>query len=324
MPLRLVMMGTGDFAVPTYHALYGSGHVVVGLFTQPDRTGSGHHHHVNPMKELALAQGTPVFQPQNVNTPESLAELRGLDVDLCVVAAYGQILSKDLLSIPRLGAINLHASILPRHRGAAPVQYAVWKGDRITGVTIFQIDPRLDAGMILALETLEIDPHETAGELEVRLAELSAPLALRVIDELDQGTTQPVPQDASLVTRAPRIKKEEGVIDWSKSNEEIGWHVRAMQPWPTAYTFLHQSGRPATRLILLEVKQVEPGPSHEDRPAEPGVVLSAENDRLVVQTGRGALELVRVKPEGKRGMTAGEFLRGNLVRAGDRFTSSPS
>lgn len=311
------MMGTGDFAVPAFRALYTSGHEVVGLFTQPDRTGSGHHRHVNPMKELAIEKGTPVFQPQSVNTPDALANLRGLNADLFVVAAYGQILSKDLLAIPRLGAINLHASILPRHRGAAPVQYAVWKGDKMTGVTIFQITPGLDSGAILGVETVAIAPSETAGELEVRLAELAVPLALRVIDELENGTTQPKPQDVSLVTRAPRIKKDDGLIDWSKSNEEIDWHVRAMQPWPSAFTFLRTAGRSPARLIVLEVKPVDTCVD-----GAPGEILSANDGRLIVKTGRGAVEIVRIKPEGKREMTAAEFLCGHLVGPGNQFGSS--
>ncbi|MCH7989347.1 MAG: methionyl-tRNA formyltransferase, partial [Planctomycetes bacterium] len=238
MSLRLVMMGTGTFALPTFLALYESDHQVVGLFTQPDRTGRGHHRHVNPLKNAAFEHGTPIFQPPNVNESESLDSLKSLQADLCVVAAYGQILSQDLLSIPRLGAINIHASLLPKYRGAAPIQYAILNGEQETGITLFQIEPKLDAGLILGVEKTVIHPKETSGELEERLRDVAADLTLRVIDQIDTGTVSSVPQDSAGVTRAPRIRKEQGAIDWSKTADEIGNHIRAMQPWPNPFTFL--------------------------------------------------------------------------------------
>src|SRR5258708_12307808 len=169
--LRLVMMGTGDFALPTFQSLYDTPHQVVGLLTQPDRTGRGHHRNLqNPMKELALAHETPVFQPEKINTTESLADLRGLEADLFVVAAYGQILSPELLSIPRLGSINVHASLLPKYRGAAPVAFAVLNGDAETGVSIIQVLPALDAGPIFAFARTPIGPEQTSGPLQDPLA----------------------------------------------------------------------------------------------------------------------------------------------------------
>src|SRR5215472_14816572 len=175
--LKLVMMGTGEFAVPTFESLYGTPHDVVGLFTQPDRTGSGHHKGLaQPMKELAVSRHTPVFQPANVNVPEALADLRALEPDLLVVAAYGQILSPELLGIPRLGSINVHASLLPKFRGASPVAYAILNGEIETGVSIIQILPRLDAGPILAVARTPIGAHETAGALEERLSRLAVDL----------------------------------------------------------------------------------------------------------------------------------------------------
>lgn len=312
--LRLVMMGTGTFALPTFRALYGTKHRVVGLFTQPEREGPGRRRHRNPMKETALEHGTPVFQPENVNTPAALAELRSLSPDLCIVAAYGQILSDELLQIARLGAINIHASLLPKYRGAAPVQHAILSGETETGITVIQIVPKLDAGPILGMESTPIGPRETAGELESRLAEIAVPLTLRVVDRFEAGTVEPVPQEASRATRAPRLKKSSGLIYWSRSPEEIARHVRAMQPWPTAFTFLKQPGKGTLRLIITGVE-----PAELEGDAEAGAVLVADGKRLVVQAGGGSVEIVELRPEGKRAMAAAEFLRGHAVREGDRL-----
>ena len=315
MPLRLLMMGTGEFALPTLRALCDSPHKVVGLITQPDRTGRGHHHHVHPLKELALERGVDVFQPERVNTDESLERLRSYNADLFVVAAYGQILSSRLLGIPRLGAINLHGSLLPKYRGAAPVQYAVLNGETRTGVTIFQIEPKLDAGMMLGHAATEIGPLETSGELLTRLAELAVPLTLEVITALEQGTAQGTLQDPAAVTLAPRMTKDMGLVDWSKPAEQIGWHIRAMQPWPMPFTFLHQPGKPPLRLLALAVKPA--GDAVTASP--PGTVAAATDGRLLVNAGDRQVELLEVQPAGKRRMAASEFLRGHAVRPGDRL-----
>lgn len=317
MALRLVMMGTGEFALPTFRHLQDSQHTLVGLFTQPDRTGRGHHHHAHPMKEAALSFGIPVFQPAKVNTAESLEDLRSLNADLAVVAAYGQILSSKLLATPRMGAINVHASLLPKYRGAAPVQYAVLEGETETGITIFQIEPKLDAGPMLGVRKLTIGPRETAGELEDRLAALAAPLCLKVVDQLEAGAAQAILQESSQVTTAPRLKKEDGVIDWTRAAEEIERQVRGLQPWPKAYSFL--DAKQPLRLILLET-EVTPDASGPE--ASPGTVISAEGDSLIVQCGQGALRINRLQPSGKRPMAAEEFLRGHSARAGDRMISA--
>ena len=240
MALRIVFMGTGGFAVPAFCAILESRHTTVGLFTQPDRTGSGHHQHVNPLKRIA-ADDIPVFQPEKANLPEPIEQLRSLEPDLCVVAAYGQILSAELLGVPRLGAVNLHASLLPKYRGAAPIQAAILNGETETGVTIFQIEPKLDAGPILAMEKTPIGPKETAGELQVRLAALGASMILPVLDHLEAGTAVPLVQDSAQASRAPRLKKESGRIDWSKTPAQIDCQVRAFHPWPMAYTTLPSS-----------------------------------------------------------------------------------
>ena len=320
MPLRLVMMGTGEFALPAFRTLYQTPHQVVGLFTQPDRTGRGHHHHVNPLKEFALSQGTPVFQPTKVNKDESLQDLRELDADLCVVAAYGQILSPKLLSIPRLGAVNLHASLLPKYRGAAPIQYAIWKGETETGVTIFQIEPSLDSGPILAVATTPIAPQETAGQLHDRLAELAVPLTVNLLDQLEDGSAVPLTQNSDEVTLAPRLSKQDGVIDWSASRRQVDCHIRAVQPWPKPTTRLVQANGHSQRMLILEVAA---GPEH-DGPTEsspPGTIVAVDVHHLVVRVGDGLVNVLRIQPEGKRAMTVDEFLCGHVIEPGDRFVN---
>lgn len=316
MTLRLVMMGTGRFALPTFRGLFDTDHQIVGLFTQPDRRGKGHHDHVNPMKQLAEEHGTPVFQPEKINLPEGINALRDLKPDLCVVAAYGQILSAELLSLPRLGAINVHASLLPKYRGAAPIQYALWNGELETGITLFQIDPKLDAGPILGMVSTPIGPKETYGELELRLADLAVPLTLKVIERLSEGTAQPQPQNAAAFSKAPRLKKEQGEIDWSKSSRLVDCHVRAMQPWPKPYTFWHHEGRQPMRVIVVEV---DPHADSDAATIPPGTVVTCDGKRLFVKTGDSAVEILQIQPEGKRAMKTEEFLRGHPVQVGDRF-----
>ena len=313
MALRIVMMGTGAFALPTFQQLIQSAHDVAGLVTQPDRVGQGHHQHVNPLKELAQTHGIDVFQPEKANAPESLERLRAFRADLFVVAAYGQLLSAELLKIPGKGAINLHGSLLPKYRGAAPIQYAIWKGETESGVTIFQIEPKLDAGPMLGVVKTSIGPKETSGQLHDRLAELAAPLTLQVLRELEEGTTQEIFQDASLVTKSPRIKKEAGLIDWTLTSREIGWHVRAMQPWPMPYSFLHLPGRKPLRLLVLDANSLESSPFSPQ--SQPGDLL-AQDGELLVRTGDGSMQINMLQPSGKRAMTAPDFLRGTSVLQG--------
>ena len=320
MPLRILMMGTGAFALPVFKALVESEHEVVGLVTQPDRVGRGHHQHVNPLKEFAIERGIPVLQPEKVRTEKSLEELRSLNADLYVVAAYGQILTNKLLAIPRLGAINVHGSILPKYRGAAPIQYAIWKGEKESGVSIFQIVRELDAGPVFGIATTPIQSDETYGQLHDRLAEFGVGITLDVVNQLDQGIAISVPQDPSQVTFSPRIEKEEGLIDWSKSTEELGWHLRAMQPWPNPFTFLHLAGKPPQRVIITKLQ-----PYHRDLPFEhlsPGDLLSTPERELLVRTGDGLAKIISLQPAGKRGMTAADFLLGTTISPGDKLANA--
>lgn len=319
MPLKIVLMGTGDFAVPPFRALLDSPFKIVGVLTQPEKTGRGHHQHVNPVKELAVAKSVPVFQPERVNCPEMLETLRSLQADVFVVAAYGQILKPELLAIPRLGVFNLHGSLLPRYRGAAPVQYAIWKGDFITGVTIFQIEPALDSGPIVGFVETPIDDGETSGELMLRLADLSVPLTLDVVRQLDEGKTVFTPQDASLVTLAPKILREAGVIDWSKSVHEIDCHIRAMQPWPKASSVLLRRDQAPLRCIVSQVRLVFDDDAMPRR--EPGNVKE-DQGRLLVATGDGWLEILKLQPEGRKAVDGRSFLNGYPLADGDGFIAT--
>ncbi len=320
--MRLIMMATGPFALPTLEALYGSSHAVAALVTQPAREEHTRRASpMNPLRLLAASRGTPILDPPDVNAEDFRPKLVDLSPDLLVVADYGQLLSSATLSVARLGGINLHGSLLPRHRGAAPVQWAVLRGDTETGVTVIHMTPRLDAGPCIAQARTPIGADETAEELETRLARLGAPLVVQAVDQLASGQAHSIPQDPAMATRAPRIKKNDGAVDWCRSAVEIKNQVRALQPWPTASTYWHRSKGPPLRLILLRVA-VDVAPDQPTTLPPPGTVIKAERSDLVVGTGAGALRIETLQPENKRPVTAEEFLRGYAVRAGDVFAPS--
>lgn len=314
------MLGTGDFAVPSFAALYGTPHQVLALYTQPDRMRTAKEVHRNRMKEVAIEHGTPVFQPEKINTPEALEQLRALGADVFLVAAYGQILSKNFLAIPPLGSFNIHASLLPKYRGAAPINYAILNGETETGVSLIEVVLQLDAGPVVGVVKTPIRAEETAGELEERLALLAAPLTAEFLDRLAAGKVERTPQDPALVTLAPKMTKEFGLVSWNKSAAEIDWHVRAMQPWPNAFTYLHQAGRPPRRLVIRRVAVTDRPPASPI----PGTILHVDKDSLIVQTGSQPVSIVTIQPEGKKAMTAAEFLRGNRLSPGDRFDAEIS
>jgi methionyl-tRNA formyltransferase len=334
--MRLLMMGTGAFAEPTFQALLQSGHQVVGLVTNPDRPSGREREMVRHIKQIAVEHGVPVFQPESVNDPEGVACVRAFQPDLLVVAAYGQILSAGVLEAAPLGGINVHASLLPKYRGAAPIAWAIYHGEKQTGVTIIRMSTKLDAGDMLAQEAIGILPDETAGELEPRLAELGAKLALQVIEQIAAGTAHGVKQDPSQVTKAPKLKKEHGLIDWTRTAEQVCCQIRAMQPWPTAYTYWHRAGQPTMRLIITKasvfdylqepriVRSLLPVP---EGPHLPGSVIALTvktpikdyDDSVLIATGDGAVRLHALQPAGKRVMTTGEFLHGHKIEVGDRL-----
>jgi methionyl-tRNA formyltransferase len=309
--MRLVMLGTGPFAVPTLEALAASPHEVVLVIARPPR---GRDAQASPLQRAGERLDLAIWNPESVNLPDSQARLAALAADLLVVCDYGEILRPATLATARLGGINLHGSLLPKYRGAAPVQWAILRGETETGNTVIQMTPGLDAGPCLAQERTPIDPDENAATLEARLATLGAKLVLQVVDELAAGTAQPIEQNSGEASKAPRLKKEHGTMDWSRSAIEIKNLVRAVQPWPRAYTFWHLSEGPPVR---LNIDRVQPAPAGELASAS-GEVLDASN-RLLLSTGDGILEILELQPAGKRAMSAAEFLRGNRVSVGDRF-----
>jgi methionyl-tRNA formyltransferase len=320
--MRVIMMGTGPFAVPTLRRLYASRHSVLALVTRPPRPVHGKSRaEANPMRALALAHGTAVREPESINAPAARAVLAADRPDLFVICDYGQILATETIEIARLGGINLHASLLPKYRGAAPINWAIYHGETETGVTVLHVTAQLDAGPAIAQLVTPIGAEETAAELEPRLAELGAPLVIEALDALEAGTARSIEQDPAQATKAPRLKKELGQVDWSRSAAAIKNQVRALQPWPKTYTSWHREGGEPLRLILERVHveagfQTDPG-----LPAEPGIVLEAKGDKLVVATGDQALAIDQIQPAGKRVLTAGEFLRGYPVRCGERLGS---
>jgi methionyl-tRNA formyltransferase len=320
--MRLIMLGTGPFAVPTLASLLDSPHEVVALVTRPSITGQTRGKSKtppNPMRELAESRGLRVLAPDNINDPTSREQLSDFQTELLVVCDYGQILSPETLSTTPLGGINLHGSLLPKYRGAAPVQWAIWRGERVTGVTIIHMTPRLDAGPILVQRTAPIGETETAADLEPRLARIGVqPVheALELLAVWDRVSPLGVSQDPAQASRAPRLKKNDGDVDWSRTAEQIFCQFRAVQPWPGMFSHYVRTGREPVRLILEEVT-----PAPADATLEPGVVSSSESDELRVGTGQGTLAIRRLQPAGRRSMQVQEFLRGNPIQPGDRFVS---
>jgi methionyl-tRNA formyltransferase len=313
--LRLVLVGTGPFGLPTFRSLYAGPHAILALVTAPERPWRGRGQApMNPVRDLAARHGTPVLEPEDVNAPEAVLALRSLEADLLVVCDYGQILSAEALGSARLGGINLHSSLLPRYRGAAPINWAIFRGETETGVSVIHMTPRLDAGPVIAQARTPIDEDEPADELERRLSALGGELVPQAIAAIAAGRARPIAQDPALASKARRLRKEDGLVDWSRPARDVKNQVRAVQPWPKAYTFWHREDGPPLRLILGTV-QVVPGRAG----AAPGTVLQAEGDRLVVAAGGDACLVRRVQPAGKQPQDVAAFLRGHRVRAGDRF-----
>ena len=301
-------MGTSAFAVPTLEGLLASRHDVAAVVTQPDRPqGRGRRIDASPVKQVATVQRLPILQPRRARDPHLLAELKSLAPQVVVVAAYGQLLRPALLSLPPLGCVNVHASLLPKYRGAAPISWALIRGERMTGVTIMLIDETLDTGPVLLQSEIAIEPSDDAGTLQARLAMCGAETLLHALDGLESGALRPVPQEHALATYAPKLRKEDGTINWSHSAEDLSHLIRGVTPWPGAVT-THR-GKPLRIWRAASMPMSDSG--------RPGRVASIDTLGIRVETGDGALMLLEVQPASGRRMAAAAYARGHALRPED-------
>ncbi|MBU7006614.1 methionyl-tRNA formyltransferase [Phosphitispora fastidiosa] len=315
--MRIVFMGTPDFAVPCLKALKDSGHEIITVVTQPDRPkGRGHRLTPPPVKKAALEAGLRVWQPEKIKTPECVAELRQLSPDIIVVVAFGQLLSKEILEIPRYGCINVHASLLPKYRGAAPIHWAVINGESETGVTIMQMDVGLDTGDMILMGRVPVAPEDTTGTVHDKLAEMGAELLAKAINRIESGKAERVPQDNTSSSYAPLLTKEIEKIDWTRSSVEIFNLVRGLNPWPGAYT---QLGDKILKIWGTQACTIDriPGPIPEFSGHQPGEVLGIIPEvGFAVATGNGCLAVTDLQLQGNRRMKAADFVHGHNITKG--------
>ncbi|GAA72344.1 methionyl-tRNA formyltransferase [Pseudoalteromonas sp. BSi20439] len=298
-PLRIIFAGTPDFAARHLQALINSEHQIVGVYSQPDRpAGRGKKLKASEVKALALEHDLPVFQPQSLKTDEALEELNSLNADIMIVVAYGLILPKAILDAPRLGCLNVHGSILPRWRGAAPIQRAIWAGDQQTGVTIMQMDEGLDTGDMLHISHCPIDSAETSASLYAKLAELGPDALINTINRLAKGDITPEPQNDADANYAKKLSKDEANIDWSMDAEQIERNIRAFNPWPVCFT--QMSGN---TVKIYQANVVE-------QSGAAGTVLTSDKNGIVVACGKHALSISELQPQGKKPMAINDFLNG--------------
>lgn len=311
--MSIVFVGTPDFAVPSLRRLVADGHAVTAVITQPDRATGRHRSRLTPppVKEAALELGLTVRQPASLRDPAAVAELRALAPEVMVVVAYGQILRQEVLDIPPLGVLNVHASLLPKYRGASPITAAILAGDAATGVSIMKMDAGMDTGPVLARREEAISPEDTAGTLSERLAGIGAELLGEVLPHWLAGEIEPRPQDEALATVSRLIRKQDGAIDWSLPAADIWRRVRAYNPWPGAYTALD-----GDHVTIWQARPLGGGPD-----APPGTVVEATGEGFAVQTGDGLLEVLQLQRAGRRAVTAAEFLRGAPGLIGRRLST---
>jgi methionyl-tRNA formyltransferase len=306
--MRLVYMGTPQFAVGPLRAVAAAGHEIAGVVTRTDKpAGRGRSLTAPPVKSTAAEMGLPVYQPKRVREPEFIDQLRSLGPEAIVVAAYGQILPREILTLPEYGCLNIHASLLPYYRGAAPINWAIIRNETRTGITIMQMDEGMDTGAILLQESVLIDPLDTAGTLTEKLSAVGAKLITTALQLITDNSLLPVPQDGSRATLAPLLKKEDGLIDWNLPAVDIHNRIRGLSPWPGAYTFLEGK---IVKIIAAEAVNGTGGP---------GLLYEKNDHTLEVGTGAGLLRIVSIQPEGKKPMTTGDFLRGHRGLAGKKF-----
>ena len=305
--LKIIFMGTSAFAVSSLKALIEKGEDVVCVVTQPDRPkGRGREVQQSPVKEVALARHLPLLQPQSVKDAESIAYLRNFSPDLFVVVAFGQILSREVLDIPPHGAINVHASLLPRYRGAAPINWALINGEEMTGVTTMLLDEGMDTGPILLQRLLDIEPEDNVPSLQDKLSLLGSELLMETVGQLKKGELKPVPQDHTKASYAPRLKKDDGLIDWRKSAQEIYNLIRGMTPWPTAYTHLEGKALKIFNSVVIE----------EEVKGEAGKISGVSREGIRVITGKGSLLIRDVQLQDRKRMKVSEFIQGYRVQTG--------
>jgi methionyl-tRNA formyltransferase len=308
--VKVLFWGTPAFALPALRSLSEEGHVVVGVVTQPDRpAGRGREVAMSPIKQEALESGIPVLQPEKARGDEFLAQIRALDADISVVVAYGQILRPEVLAVPRLGSVNIHASLLPELRGAAPIQWAIVRGHAASGVTIMRMEAGLDSGPMLLRVEEPIEPEESAGELGARLAEIGAEALVEALALMENGGIAETPQDHARATYAPKVDRETARIDWSKPADEVALWIRGMDDVPGAWT--PHGARGPVKLFRPKVVNETGG--------FPGEVIEAGDGGVLVACGLGAVRVGEVQPPGKRRMPAGDWVRGRGVAVGDRF-----
>ena len=309
--MKIVFMGTPDFAVGALESIIKAGHEVTCVVTQPDKPKGRSDKLVPcPVKECALAHGLNVFQPKKIREPEAVAELKKYPADIYVVAAFGQILTKEILEYPKYGCVNIHASILPKYRGAAPIQRVIIDGEKETGVTIMQMDEGIDTGDILMCRRTAIGDEETGGELFDRLAGIGAELIVEALPLIESGALEPAPQNEAESTHVPMLKKSDGQIEWSKSAAVIKNLVRGCAPWPGTFTFLDGKNLKIWRVAIADAA--------DDKGSVAGEITVADS-RMFVKCGDGSLEIKELQLEGKKRMDAGSFLRGYAVKDGTRL-----
>ncbi|MGD0579970.1 MAG: methionyl-tRNA formyltransferase [Bryobacteraceae bacterium] len=308
----VVFLGTPQFAVPTLEAIAAAGHSIAAVYTQPDRpSGRGQELAQSPVKQAALRLGLDVRQPERIRRPEPVAELAGLRADVIVVVGYGQILPQAIIDLPRLGVVNVHASLLPRWRGAAPIQWAIAEGDAVTGVTTMMIDAGLDTGDILLQSETPIGPEENALELNRRLAPMGAQLLIETLALLDRSACPRAPQDHAAATKARILQREDGLIDWQRPAREIFNRARGFLPWPGAWTWFR-----GLRFNVWKCRPVSASEWIAGEALAPGLVRAVDK-RLLAGTGAGVLELLEVQTEGRRRVNAAAFLNGTRMTGDD-------
>lgn len=315
--MRIIFMGTPDFAVPVLESLINSRHEVVAVVTQPDRPkGRGKNMQFSPVKECALAHNIPVMQPVNVSVPEVIDELRAYEPELIVVVAFGQFVTKKIREMPKYGCINVHASLLPKYRGAGPIQWAVINGEKESGVTTMYMCREIDKGDMLLKDTVTLDPKETGDSLHDKLSMMGGPLLLKTIDQLEDGSAVRIPQCEEESTYAPKLEKTMGNIDWTMDADRIERLVRGLNSWPGTFTKIHGK---TVKIWDCDVVRQETLTENQAA-AKPGTVIVSEKDQLIVKAGNGALSLRMLQPEGKKNMTVDAYLRGYPIAQGELFT----